>query len=709
MRPLSIAACFLLLATACGGDSQSDELAALREQVAALKEQPATEAPATTTEAPATTTEAPATTTEAPATTTEVSAIPADVDLLTEIMVGDSFPLLEGFDILGYQESLTFHFTKLLEGDGSVCTLGGEYGLDVIGKALGTCLVGIRFSVGNSPDLGDVYFRVNVTEASATTEVSAIPADVDLVTEIMVGDSFDIALGALYVLGNSFPDGYSFPSNFLLEGDGSVCTFGGEYDLDVIGKALGTCLLKVTLLDLANGPEGSGEDVYIRINVIVPPPPPPTTTFAPLGDLEWTEARDANREYFDLVQAIETWDLGYTGEGSVVAIVDGGFEVTHPDFTDRIVLEVCVRAEWENKCPNGEVLQEGSGALSTPSEETGSHGTGVAGTVHQFAPDARFILIDVGGTAGSLGETGPAYDWILDNAQRHGIDALVMSYGVSVSQREALITGTDCPDPDGVNEQFVAMKALGVVPIAASGNDGLLESAGGMPGCYEAVSSVGWASRYGLVHTDSNVDEGLTLMAPSGLEVAAAAFEDLGPYFQFAGTSGAAPVVAALIAIGRQINPDATPDELIEVARSTAYSVDDFLVKDLRLVDFLTFSQTLAGVAVSPKKDISIRPDGVINLLVGEGATHSDLCLAGGFTLACWSDEISLRTSPPERISGFVSVCATPSDSWGGNRVIIGVAPGTCLFFVELGTLGDDLLLPPEYFQSRLIQVNVTE
>ena len=435
--------------------------------------------------------------------------------------------------------------------------------------------------------------------------------------------------------------------------------------------------------------------------MIVPPPPPPTTTFAPLGDLEWTEARDANREYFDLVQAIETWDLGYTGEGSVVAIIDGGFEVTHPDFTDRIIFE------WENKCPNGEVLQEGSGALSTPSEDTGSHGTGVAGTVHQFAPDARFILIDVGGTAHSLGEPGPAYDWILDNAQRHGIDALVMSYGVSVSQREALITGTDCPDPDGVNEQFVAMKALGVVPIAASGNDGLLESAGGMPGCYEAVSSVGWASRYGLVHTDSNVDEGLTLMAPSGLEVAAAAFEDLGPYFQFAGTSGAAPVVAALIAIGRQINPDATPDELIEVARSTAYSVDDFLVKDLRLVDFLTFSQTLAGVAVSPKKDISIRPDGVINLLVGEGATHSDLCLAGGFTLACWSDEISLRTSPPERISGFVSVCATPSDSWGGNRVIIGVAPGTCLFFVELGTLGDDLLLPPEYFQSRLIQVNV--
>ena len=114
-------------------------------------------------------------------------------------------------------------------------------------------------------------------------------------------------------------------------------------------------------------------------------------------------------------------------------------------------------------------------------------------------------------------------------------------------------------------------------------------------------------------------------------------------------------------------------------------------------------------MAVSPKKDISIRPDGVINLLVGEGATHSDLCLAGGFTLACWSDEISLRTSPPERISGFVSVCATPSDSWGGNRVIIGVAPGTCLFFVELGTLGDDLLIPPEYFQSRLIQVNVTE
>ena len=271
-----------------------------------------------------------------------------------------------------------------------------------------------------------------------------------------------------------------------------------------------------------------------------------------------------------------------------------------------------------------------------------------------------------------MGWTHLAYDWVLDNAQRYGIDALVMSYGENVSQREALITGEGCPDPDDENEKFAAMKALGVVPIAASGNDGFLESAGGTPGCYEDVASVGWANQYGLVHMASNVDESLTMLAPAGLQVAAAEI-----------------------------------DELIELARSTAYSVDDFLVYDIRLVDFLTFSQTLAGVTVSPKKDISLKPDGVVNLFVSEDADDYDFCLAGGFSLDClsWPQKFMGRF-PPERISGFASICEFPSGSPGS--VIVGAAPGTCFFSVRMAPWsgGDDEPTEAEY-QERLIQVNV--
>jgi hypothetical protein len=539
--------------------------------------------------------------------------------------------------------------------------------------------------------------------------VAPTTVDVDLVAEILVGETFVTYLGFKNLgLVDSFSS-FSLQVN-LIEGDGSACVLGGKYGDDVVGKAPGTCLLEARFnVEPYDNPD---KVVYFRINVTAPPPTTVVTakTFLPLVSFEWTEARDANKDYFDLVQAIETWELGYTGEGSVVAIIDGGFDVTHPDFIDRIILEVCLsEAFMPDKCPNGKDSQEGPGALYPPTKFSGTHGTGVAGVVHQLAPDARFIFIEpMGGGGGNVGRTGLAYDWVLDNAERYGIDALVMSYGATVSQREALVTGEDCPDPDGENEKFAAMKALGVVPIAASGNDGFLESAGGMPACYEDVASVGWANQYGLVHMASNVDESLTILAPAGLQAAAAEIEDVGPYGPFAGTSGAAPVVGALIAIARQINPGATADELIELARATAYSVDDFLVKDIRLVDFLTFSQTLAGVTVSPKKDISLKPDGVVNLFVSEGADDYDFCLAGGFSLDCSKGGAQkfMGRFPPERISGFASICEFPSGSPGS--VIVGAAPGTCFFSVRMAPWsgGDDEPTEAEY-QERLIQVNV--
>ena len=132
-----------------------------------------------------------------------------------------------------------------------------------------------------------------------------------------------------------------------------------------------------------------------------------------------------------MVRAIETWRLGYTGAGSVVAIIDGtGFDVNHPDLVDRVILEVCTSAVWE-KCPNGEDVAEGPGmALYLPD---GMHGTGVAGVVHQVAPDADLIVITVmGSTVESPGPATRAYQWVIDNAEKYGIDALVMSYGLSL-------------------------------------------------------------------------------------------------------------------------------------------------------------------------------------------------------------------------------------------------------------------------------------
>ena len=182
-----------------------------------------------------------------------------------------------------------------------------------------------------------------------------------------------------------------------------------------------------------------------------------------------TEATIVNEAFFELVRASETWDLGYTGAGSVVAVIDGtGFDASHQDFTDRVLLEVCTSAISE-KCPNGEDVAEGPGMAAHL--VGGRHGTGVAGVVHQLAPDAKFIFITtLGSTISSVGPDGTAFQWVIDNAEKYGIDALVMSYGRALSEREAKNMGLEagCYDSQEQDADFAAMRALGVVPIVAS-------------------------------------------------------------------------------------------------------------------------------------------------------------------------------------------------------------------------------------------------
>ena len=239
------------------------------------------------------------------------------------------------------------------------------------------------------------------------------------------------------------------------------------------------------------------------------------------------------------------------------------------------------------------------------------------------------------------------------------------------------------------------MRALGVVPVFASGNNGYLNFVS-PPSCYEHSVSVGAVTEFGKITPYSNIGEDLTFLAPSGLT--AATISENGVYEIFSGTSGAAPVVGALIAIGRQINPDATVDELIATARSTGRSIDDYEVKDLRLVDFLAFSQTLAGLPVSPKKETTFGDiDAVTSLRAGEGVGPSVLYSIGGFTF----DNSGSIASNYSRISGSDSVCTSERGE------IVGVGPGTCIYSIKMAS-NDRETKETGPWETKVIQFDIT-
>jgi len=148
----------------------------------------------------------------------------------------------------------------------------------------------------------------------------------------------------------------------------------------------------------------------------------PQTTSEGLDNVNATFAHDA---------------LEYTGEGVTVAVVDAGFDATHPEIADNVV----------------EVTDVGGGPFTNAS---GQHGTAVSEVVVDTAPEASLILID----ADTGTELRAATDYVDDQTDA---DVVQMSLGMKVGPFD----GTSALD-----QEIDASVDGGTPWIIASGNFG---------------------------------------------------------------------------------------------------------------------------------------------------------------------------------------------------------------------------------------------
>lgn len=180
------------------------------------------------------------------------------------------------------------------------------------------------------------------------------------------------------------------------------------------------------------------------------------------------------------VDAVGAWNLGYRGAGATVAVLDGGFDLDHPDLAPNIDF-----AKSANFVA-GETL---SYALPDPF----SHGTHVAGTIAAadngigtigVAPAARLALVKVLNDGGS-GSFADIISGIYHAATVGGVDVINMSLGAALP-RNGFVDDNGTPDPTddvkvGANEVAELLNAVGrattfayqngIAVIAAAGND----------------------------------------------------------------------------------------------------------------------------------------------------------------------------------------------------------------------------------------------
>ncbi|PPA68924.1 S8 family peptidase [Jeotgalibacillus proteolyticus] len=228
--------------------------------------------------------------------------------------------------------------------------------------------------------------------------------------------------------------------------------------------------------------------------------PDVTYTTTDVGEGMSITEEDFSPEMFDSAPFIgsqEAWDLGYTGEGVTVAVIDTGVDYTHPDLQHAF-------GEYKGY----DFVDNDNDPQETPAGDPRGastvHGTHVAGTVAAnggikgVAPDAELLAYRVLGPGGS-GTTQNVIAGI-EKAVLDGADIMNLSLGNSLN-----------------NPDFATSIALdwamaeGVVAVTSNGNSGPNNWTVGSPGTSREAISVGATQLpYNVFSADIFTSEGVS-------------------------------------------------------------------------------------------------------------------------------------------------------------------------------------------------------
>ena len=269
-----------------------------------------------------------------------------------------------------------------------------------------------------------------------------------------------------------------------------------------------------------------------------------------------------------LIGIDEVWDMGYTGKGQTIAIIDSGI-YPHPDLEGKIT-------GWVD-------MQDG--ALKPM--DTYGHGTHVAGIaagngtksagVHKgVAPDANVVGVRIS----NVSEAIKGIQWVIENKDRLGIGVINMSLGDF-----AMRSYKDDPWAQAAEK---AMEA-GLVVCVAAGNDGPSERNISTPGIHPDVITVGALDDNGTLDRSDDKVADFSSRGPTNIDginkpdLIAPGVNIYGPlapgagidddslphigqdYVAISGTSMATPMVAGVAACLKQANPNLTHKDVKEI------------------------------------------------------------------------------------------------------------------------------------------------
>ncbi|ABV34591.1 MULTISPECIES: S8 family serine peptidase [Pseudothermotoga] len=287
---------------------------------------------------------------------------------------------------------------------------------------------------------------------------------------------------------------------------------------------------------------------------------------------------DQQEEFFEKymwgirkVKAPEAWQMGYTGEGVIVAVVDTGVDGTHPDLQGQLV---------EGYRPlTGETLPAAS-----DSSFGGAHGTHVAGTIAAsdnsigvigVAPNAKIMPIvifdtgspETGGDGSYIGDdyVAQGFMWAFENG--------AMIFSNSWGGKGYSIT---------LAHTIAQIMSYGGIFVASAGNSHTDEIH--YPSCYPGVINVAASTAQDGITNFSTRGRWVTVAAPGDFTILSTVplwdtyefFDQENPYALYGGTSMATPHVSGVIALllEKLGSTEATP---YQIRKHIAATADDIM------------------------------------------------------------------------------------------------------------------------------------
>ena len=314
------------------------------------------------------------------------------------------------------------------------------------------------------------------------------------------------------------------------------------------------------------------------------------------------------------VNADRVWELGYTGEGILIAIIDTGVRLTHADLQGRF---------WDggDEYPNHGYDFANHDNNPTDQNGHGTHvagticGTGVSGTQTGVAPGAKLMVLKVFGNDQQTDET--ILVEAMQFAMEHGADVLNMSLGwpdpsvpIRLLYRQAcdntLAAGIvasvcagnirhmqyivpvphniyapgDCPPPYLHEDQMVNSGGVScVISVGAvDSNNAIAYFSSEGPSTWTDVTLYNDypynpenPTEIGLIRPD--------ICAP-GMNIKSLDFNNDNGYCLMEGTSMATPCVSGAIALMLSKNPELTPAQIDEILERTAVHLSEHKSND---------------------------------------------------------------------------------------------------------------------------------